>query len=76
LFAGTCGTNNADRKAKGRSHRPVGETHPQAALTDDDIRAMRARVLAGEARKAVAAAYSIHRNYLDQIVRRVRWSHV
>jgi hypothetical protein len=41
LFLGTHGENMADRHRKGRSRGPIGEAHPSAKLTEEDVREIR-----------------------------------
>lgn len=50
-----------------------GERHPQAKLTWEKVDAMRARVAAGEARKAVAADYGVALTTVDQIIQGKCW---
>jgi len=50
LFLGTAADNNADRDAKGRTVPPPrhgGETHPQVAISDAEVRAARESYAAG-----------------------------
>lgn len=53
-----------------------GSQVPTSKLTESQVLDIRARVVAGESRHKVAADHNIHRNYLDQIVRGERWSHL
>lgn len=91
LWLGTHADNVADRVAKGRSRSgplPLdhydpeeyarrGERHPRAKLTDDDVRAIRAR---HENRRwgytETARLYGVSRKQINTIVLRRAWPHV
>ncbi len=62
--AGNCG----DRTLHGTEN--IGRRNGMSRLSDEDVLAMRRRVAAGENRYHVADLFGIHRNYLDQIIRR------
>lgn len=66
--------NMADRAAHGTEN--IGEKNGQARLVAADVMEIRRLVSAGEDRSFVAARFGIHKNSLDQIVRRDRWKHV
>jgi hypothetical protein len=53
-----------------------GESHPCATLTEDDVRAIRVRVAAGESRTRVAFKMGLSYSAISLIVQRKRWSHV
>lgn len=78
LFRGTHQDNMDDmwRKGRGNPGRAVGEDHPQAKLSLDDVRAIRARRFAGESREALAAEFGITPSYVYDLVARRAWSHV
>jgi hypothetical protein len=62
LFLGTAAENSADMVAKGRAVGFPGETHPQAKLTDADVRLLRS--LAPTATYAdLARRFGIARNH-------------
>jgi len=67
LRIGTVAENNADRAAKGRSHRNTnplwlhkqGEKHSQAKLTEVEVAQIKRRVLNGENQRKIAAEHSV-----------------
>lgn len=71
LFLGTQAENIHDSVQKGRK-RAWGLQKLNAA----HVRAIRARVAAGEPQKAVAADFGISRNHVSSIVNRACWAHV
>lgn len=78
FFIGTRADNMADMAAKGRGHGPglFGERHPQAKLSDDDVRSIRARVADGESRGRVARSFGVTVTTISRIVERKNWAHV
>jgi hypothetical protein len=66
--------NVTDMVTKGRSSR--GTRRWSARLTEDDVRAIRVRVAAGERRAAVAEEFKVSLASVDLIVTRKRWGHV
>lgn len=77
LFLGTNADNMADAVAKGRFASHLGIKNPFAKLTDDDVKAMRARFSEGSITyTALAREYGIDRGTASKIVRRKSWSHV
>lgn len=66
--------NEADKSAKGRV--PKGEGQWRAVLTEDDVRAIRRRVAAGERRNAIAKEFGVGASNVEHIVARRRWKHV
>jgi hypothetical protein len=74
LFWGTQKDNMQDCAAKGRT--TIGERNARAKLTEDDVRQIRARRLAGESRKSIAEDYGIHPSAVTMIALRQRWKHV
>jgi hypothetical protein len=66
--------NCADRSKHGTEN--IGARNGMAKLTAADIREIRAAVAAGADRKTTAARFGIHKNSLDQIVRRATWRHI
>lgn len=53
-----------------------GSLHHAAKLTEDDVRAIRARHAAGETQQAIADTLSIQREGVGKVIRGERWSHV
>lgn len=77
LWAGTPGDNNRDREEKGRSVRLVGEDHPNAKLTANQVQAARAQYQAGSISQAkLARRLGISRTTLHPILQRTAWRHV
>lgn len=73
LFLGTHQENVADAVAKDRHKR--GE-RGALKLTAEKVRAIRARVAAGERRTDLATEHGVCVQTIDQIVTRKRWKHV
>lgn len=73
LFAGTPADNMADRSAKGRA--PSGENHPQAKLSADDVKSIRAAWEGkGGTQGKIAADYGVSRSTISAIVNGQNWS--
>jgi hypothetical protein len=76
LFAGTKADNVTDMHAKGRS-TTVGETHPQAKLTEATVAQARARYAAGGiSYQALADRFGVSLDTMYKAVRRKTWAHV
>jgi HNH endonuclease len=80
LFDGTKADNNRDRHRKGRSSPPVircveirGAKHPNTHLSDDDVRAIRARRAADETLTSIAARFHVSFQTVSDIARRKVW---
>ena len=76
LYLGTQRENTRDSIANGTYHRWFGANHPRTHLTDDDVRAIRARSAAGEKYRDLAAEYGVTFGLIGHIVRRRVWKHV
>lgn len=79
LFLGTAQDNSDDMKAKRRHHGPGirGEAHYRAKLTAADVRAIRARYVAGGvSHLALAEQYGVAEPTIFRIVHRRSWTHV
>ena len=86
LFLGTNRDNTADMVSKGRKapsggaiapdRQPRGMRHGRARLTDDDVRAMRARLDAGESVAAIRQSFGICESLVYKIRHRLNWTHV
>jgi hypothetical protein len=78
LWLGTARENARDKVAKGRMRRgdSRGERNGHARLTEEDVRAIRARVAGGETQTALAVEYGVHLITVSQAVRRLTWKHV
>lgn len=53
-----------------------GENHPNARLTEDDVRAIRARAAGGETQRTIAASYGITQSTAWAVIRRTTWRHI
>lgn len=71
LFLGTRGDNNRDAASKGRTRS--GSQHPGAKLTEDDVRAIRARSAAGELGTELARAFGVTPQLISYIIRGRIW---
>lgn len=85
LRIGTTAENNADRDAKGRgstgSDNPHwlhkrGSEHTQAKLTDEQVRAIRGRLAAGDKGYMLAAEYAVSKATISLIKNRKLWAHL
>lgn len=81
LFLGDNVANVKDKVAKGRQARGEacairGSRHGSAKLTEDDVRAIRAAVAAGELQRVVGSRYGITPHNVSRIVSGLAWSHV
>lgn len=65
LYLGKATENNRDSYE--RKRRPVGEEHPQAKLTTEQVLDIRSRYKAGEKAKTIALLYNIHVNFARAI---------
>lgn len=74
LFPGTNADNSADMVIKGRQAR--GERSPRSKLSEPEVLQIRARRLAGETLKVVAADYGVDFSTISDIDRRKTWKHV
>jgi len=73
LFLGTHQDNMDDCVAKGRTTH--GRNHPNARLTEGDIRAIR-ELSASMSQKQLAAQFGVHFTTVGQILRGQTWTHV
>lgn len=79
LFLGTQTDNMRDQVAKGRHYtgeRPRGSGHGNATITEDDVRAIRARYAAGASQPKLAREYGQTQCNISKIVLRKFWRHV
>jgi hypothetical protein len=92
LFIGTQADNVADMMAKGRESRGESHSkimsewarahgrwehlNKRLRLSDDEVRAIRAEVAAGESRRSVARRRGLHRSTVEGIVLGKLWSNV
>jgi len=80
LYAGTPADNTRDMVSRGRArHGPPmpGESHPNAKLTDAQVREIRRLYDTGEANQPeIARRYGISQTWASGLVRRKFWTHV
>ena len=76
LFLGTVYDNNADMVAKGRNVGPKGEIQHRAAVTEQDVLAIRAAALEGVGQRALARKYGVSQNCIWHILKRKTWTHL
>ncbi len=76
LFLGTQRDNIEDMIAKGRSPDQRGDANPKAALSTEDVLAIRARLEAGEVNAAIARDYGVTPTNIWMIKVRRTWSHI
>lgn len=77
LYLGTHDQNMRDKVDRGRASRlPLGEGHPLARLTEDDVRAIRELSRAGWIQKRLAARFGVSPATIGKIVRRETWTHI
>jgi hypothetical protein len=75
LFLGTHADNMTDMVEKGRSLR--GERHPNAKLTEADIKAIRTQYAAGGVTgRELGERYGVATNVIYEIAKRRKWRHV
>jgi hypothetical protein len=74
LFIGTDLDNIADMVAKGRN--PKGEDFRNSLLTDDLVREMRRKALAGVKLEAMAVEYGVTASCVYSAVRGENWKHI
>lgn len=77
LFLGTNVANTADRDAKGRQSK--GEKHPDAKLTEEQVREIRIVYKAGSRRygiRPLARAYGLSKSTMASVVNRLTWKEV
>ena len=76
LFLGTPADRVRNRDEKGRAAKQAGGLNGNARLTEDDVRAIRARCAASETQASLAREYSVSKTTISLIARRVTWKHV
>jgi hypothetical protein len=80
IFPGTPTDNVRDMMAKGRQVVVLpnlrGSKHPNAKLTEDDVREIRRRRATGESFASLAEAFGIANRNIQAVVYRRSWRHV
>lgn len=75
LFLGSNADNVIDKVSKNRQHRPIGERHPKARLTTNQVLNIRANhgLVKG---KDLAKKYGVSVDYIFEIWARKSWTHI
>lgn len=73
LFLGTHDANMADKKAKGRQHRPRGELNGRARLSAEDRMEIGQLRYAGLSQQAVATIYGVGQATISHLERGTTW---
>lgn len=76
LFLGTQAENNRDMEVKGRARHLCGEAHYAAKMTEDGVRELRRRRVAGESLGSLARAFKLSKRTVLAIVRLEAWASV
>jgi hypothetical protein len=76
LFLGTNSDNVADKVAKGRQARTIGESHPMVKLTEAIVFDLRADRAGGMTYRKLAAKYAISLRQAHRIARGKSWAHL
>jgi hypothetical protein len=75
LRAGTNADNAADREQRRRGNQPKGAASPNAKLTDDDIRAIRA-AYPHRSQREIGELFGVAQTTVSKVVRGKAWAHV
>jgi hypothetical protein len=73
LFVATPAENSADMRAKGRSHRQVGELSGKAKLTEADVATILDLRAGGATLTEIARRFGVHSAHASRICRGLRW---
>jgi len=77
LFLGTHGHNMKDMATKNRRKGPLGQSHPDAKLTDDQVKEIRTRYSREAANgKLLASEYGVSNVMIYRIAKRLNWRHI
>lgn len=76
LFLGTDETNNADMVSKGRNRWLIGQSHPNAKLTDEQIREIHDKVSLGAKYRDLAIEYGVSFGLIGHIMKGRNWTHI
>lgn len=74
LELGTQADNMTDKAAKGRQHR--GENHPRTAITENQVRQIRAMHNSGLSTRKIAQRLNVSTSSVGHILRGNSWRHV
>lgn len=76
LFMGTHQDNMRDMKEKGRIPIRVGELHPRAKLTWEDVVSLRERYKNGESIRLLSSQYGMSQGSIGYAINGTNWKHV
>ena len=77
LFIGSDQINSDDKIAKGRDKHVIGEEHPNAKLTEEQVREIRAMYATGKfAYHELASTFKVSKTLIATVVRREFWRHI
>ena len=76
LSYGTHSENLQDKKRDGTEHDQRGERANNCKLTNEKVLKIRELCSAGVTPKEIAEQFSIHKNHVSNIARRIYWSHI
>lgn len=76
LYAGTSAENSADMVRRRRNSTRVGESNPNAVLTDLLVRAIMQRLAAGESQRSIARSVGVHASRVWEIAHGRAWRHL
>lgn len=76
LRLGTVWDNNQDRDAKNRNRHLTGEESASSKLTEDQVRAIMARLEKGETTISIAKDFPVKRKAIGSIKNGNAWSHI
>lgn len=76
LFLGSQKDNMRDMILKGRDDKVKGVRHPQAKMTDKDIRQIRKLHKDGKTQRSLCRLFSISPGHMHGIIHRRYWKHV
>lgn len=76
LFLGTQSDNIIDSVLKNRAYRAIGMSHGMARLTDDMVRAIRARREEGAYMRTIALEFGCGKTTIWKILNKVTWTHL
>ena len=66
--------NFSDKHANGTA--PIGNNHPQARLTEDDVRSIRREAADGRTVTSLMNEYQVTRCHIHGIIKRKVWKHI
>lgn len=77
LYVGTCSDNLKDMYERGQRDTPQGEEHPNAYLSEEDVREIQRRYADGGVTQGdLASEYGVHQTTVSRIVKGSMWPHL